>query len=189
MSFLQEYLGEAYKEGMTEEELSAAIESAVLAERKKSAADYAKMKTSFDKASSEVAKHKKELAAYLTDEQKKESEKNALLEELKAQNEEFKKAAKIGEYKAKFLSQGYSDEMAAETAGALYDGDMDKVLANQTSFLAEKEKSIRAEIMKGTPVPPAGNGAPAPVTKESILSIKDPVERQAAIAEHIDLFD
>ncbi len=188
MSFLSEYLGDAFHEGMTEEELSAAIEKVVTAERHKSTSDYSKLKASFDKASSDVSKYKKQLSEHLTDEQKKASEKDQLLEELKAQNEEFKKSAKISEFKSKYLSMGYSDELAADTANALFDGDMDKVLANNNTFLTEKEKAIRADVMKGTPVPPASEGGTT-VTRESILAINDPVERQTAIAEHIELFE
>jgi hypothetical protein len=63
---------------------------------------------------------------------------------------------------------------------------MDKFFANTKTMLTDLEKNIKAGVMKGTPTPPAGTSDT--MTRESIMAIKDAVERQAAIASHIDLF-
>lgn len=189
MSFLQELLGTAYKEGMTEEELSKAVEKAVKAKEKQAEADVAKLKNAFNKASSDVAEYKHKLQEHLSDEEKKRTEQDELLERLQQENAEFKKQSTIAQHKANFVALGYNEELAQKTAEALFDGDMDSVFENFKTARADLEKGIRADAMKNTPVPPAGGStASTSVTRESIMSIKDPVERQAQIAEHFELF-
>ena len=189
MSFLQDLLGNAYKEGMTEEELSKAIEKAVNAKEKQAEQDLTKIKNAFNKASSEVAEYKHKLQEHLSDDEKKRNEQDDLLKQLQEENAAFKRQSAIAENRAKFISFGYGEDLAQKTAEALFDGDLETVFANHKTAWEAKEKEIRAGVMRSTPVPPAGGStANASVTRESIMSIKDPVERQAQIAEHHDLF-
>lgn len=189
MGYLQDLLGSAYREGMTEDELSKAIEKAVNAKEKQAEQDLTKIKNAFNKASSEVAEYKHKLQEHLSDEEKKSSEQADLLKQLQEENAAFKRQSAIAENRAKFISFGYGEDLAQKTAEALFDGDLETVFANHKTAWEAKEKEIRAGVMRSTPVPPAG-GAPAngAVTRESIMQIKDPVERQAQIAEHFELF-
>lgn len=189
MGYLQDLLGNAYKEGMTEDELSKAIEKAVNAKEKQAEQDLTKIKNAFNKASSEVAEYKHKLQEHLSDEEKKSSEQADLLKQLQEENAAFKRQSAIAENRAKFISFGYAEDLAQKTAEALFDGDLETVFANHKTAWEAKEKEIRAGVMKSTPVPPAGGStASTSVTRESIMQIKDPVERQAQIAEHHDLF-
>ena len=189
MGYLQDLLGSAYKEGMTEEELSKAIEKAVNAKEKQAEQDLTKIKNAFNKASSEVAEYKHKLQEHLSDEEKKSSEQADLLKQLQEENAAFKRQSAIAENRAKFISFGYGEDLAQKTAEALFDGDLETVFANHKTAWEAKEKEIRAGVMRSTPVPPAGGStASGSVTRESIMQIKDPVERQAQIAEHHDLF-
>ena len=79
------------------------------------------------------------------------------------------------------------DKLADETAIALANGDFEKVFANQSKHQQAVEKKIREEVLNDTPKPTGGSGKK--MTVEDILKIIDPVERQAAIAENIDLFE
>lgn len=63
----------------------------------------------------------------------------------------------LSEKKAKLLAMGYDEKLADDTATAMVDGDMDKVMANQTKYLEAREKDILAKKMKGTPRPAAGS--------------------------------
>lgn len=189
MSYLKELLGDSFKEGMSEDELSKAIEKAVNAKEKQAEQDLTKIKNAFNKASSEVAEYKHKLQEHLSDEEKKSSEQADLLKQLQEENAAFKRQSAIAENRAKFISFGYSDELAQRTAEALFDGDLDTVFANHKTAWEAKEKEIRAGVMTSTPVPPAGGAtASTAVTRDSIMQIKDPVERQAQIAEHHELF-
>lgn len=180
---LNELLGDAYKEGMSEEEISQAFEK-VLAKRD---AEAAKLKTAFNKASSDIAKYKQEIKDHMSDEEKKASEQKELLEKLQKENAEFKKQSALASNKAELVALGYGDELAEKASQALYDGDMKGFFTLHKTMLSEYETSLKAGIMKSTPTPPASNGNSV-ATRESIMAIKDPDVRQEEIAKHMDLF-
>ena len=77
--------------------------------------------------------------------------------------------------------------MATDTAKALASGDTAKVFANQQKFLEDYAKTVKADALKKTPKPPAGDGTHA-MTREDIMKIKDSAERQSAIAANMELF-
>lgn len=188
MGYLQDLLGDSYKEGMDEEALSKAVEKAVKAKEKQAEQDLTKIKNAFNKASSDLADYKHKLQEHQSDDERRASEQSELLKQLQEENAAFKRQTAIAENKAKFMSFGYADELAQKTAEALFDGDLETVFANHKTAWEAKEKEIRAGVMQSTPVPPASGSTNTAVTKESIMAMKDPVARQAAIAEHHDLF-
>lgn len=191
MSYLSELLGDAYKEGMSEEELSKAIEKAVGARDRESEKEVKKVKASFDRTASEVSEYKKQLAEYkkqlaekMSEEERAKSEQDELLEKLRNDNEMYKKQIAIAESKAQLASLGYSEDLAAETAEALYSGDLATVYKNQRAVMDAKEKEIRAGVIKETPIPPAGvNPSTGSITLTQLrnMSIKD---RYAFAQEH-----
>ena len=61
---------------------------------------------------------------------------------------------------------GYDEKLAAETAKALADGDMEKVFANQAIHLENVKKAAAAAALANDPKPPAGGGGGAEITKE-----------------------
>ena len=145
-------------------------------------------KETFDKTASELAKLKKEALDRLDEDAKAKKIAEEELAKLKERNAELEKANTITTYKAKYLAMGYSDELAGETAQAFADGDMDKVFANNSKFLEEHDKTVKASLLghSGT-TPPPGNGGKT-LTKDDIMKIKDTQERQKAIAENPALF-
>lgn len=54
-----------------------------------------------------------------------------------------------------------------------------------TAFQSAVEKAVK-DALKGNP--PKKTSEPASITKEQIMKVKDPLERQKLIAEHMDLF-
>lgn len=89
------------------------------------------------------------------DEQKKQEQEDKLTEALK-ELEQLRTEKTVSEYTAKFVSQGYDELLASETAKAMASGDTAKVFANQQKFLDGYTKKVRAEILKSTPVPQGG---------------------------------
>lgn len=159
MGYLQELLGEAYKEGMSEEELSAALQSAgVGVVDPELTGKYSKLKDAFNKSSSETAKYKKLYNEKLSDEEKQKNEQAEVLRALQEENETLKKAQTVADYTAHFISLGFTQENAAATAKAMAEGDMDTVFKNTAATNAAREKKILADALKQTPVPPAGDG-------------------------------
>lgn len=86
---------------------------------------------------------------------KAEEEKAAM----QARLEELERDKQVNEYTAQFLGIGYDKDLARETAEALQKGDMNMVFLNQSKFAAAREKKLKAELLKDTPKPAAGNGA------------------------------
>lgn len=159
MSFLQDLLGDAYKEGMTVEEIDAALSAAGVGKIDTDLqGKYNALKSSFDKTASEAADYKKKYREKLSDDEKKKAEQEEALRTLREENDTLKKAQTVAEYTAHFIGLGFSQEKAAETAKAMAEGDMDAVFRNTAEVNTAREKAIRAEAMKQTPVPPAGDG-------------------------------
>ena len=116
-------------------------------------------KETFDATSSELAALKKKTREQLSEEERKKQESAEKLAQMETELASLRKDKTVSEYKAKFLAQGYSEELAAATAAALADGDTATVFANQQKFLDEYTKTVKAENLKGTPRPPAGSGS------------------------------
>ena len=161
-------------ENMTAEEKLAALESYEVEEPKviDSADEIAKLKAALNKASSDTASYKKALREKQTEQERldaeraeKEAEREALLKSLMREKD-------VSVQKASFLSHGFSDELSVSTAEAILDGDFDTFHKNLKSFLENKEKELRADILKATPKPVSGgNDNGSVVTKEQFEKI------------------
>ena len=154
MSYLSDLLGEAYKEGMTEEEISAALEG----KKSSSEAEMNRLKNALTKANSEAAEWKKKVREYQTDEEAKAAAQKEEFEKIMQENADLKRAANISDKKAKLISLGYDEKAADETAAAMIDGDLEKVIANQAVFLEAQKKNAVADQMRKT-ARPNGNGS------------------------------
>ena len=155
MSYLSELLGTSYKEGMTEEDISNALEKL----NKNSTSEADKLKIQLSKANSEAAEYKKQLRAKQTDDEAAAAETKAAIEKLMAENAELKKSMDIATKTAKLTAQGFSEELAKATATAMLDGDFDTVLTNQAKYLEEQRQAIKKDLMNGTPKPAVGSSS------------------------------
>lgn len=142
-------------ESMTAEEKLAALEAFDIPEPDYSG--YVK-KDVFDKASSQAAEYKRQLREKMDADEAAKAQADEVLEAMKTELEQLRADKAIGEHTAKFLELGYDQKLARETAEAMHKGDMATVFKNQAKFVADREKALRAEIMRDTPTPPAGNG-------------------------------
>lgn len=115
-------------------------------------------KNAVTKTSSEVSEWKKKYNELAGIEEKTKTEAEQQLTAMQQQLEEFKKEKTLLDTKTKFLSLGYDEKLASETAQAFVDGEMDKVFENQKLFLNLKEQSMKADILKNTPTPQSGMG-------------------------------
>jgi len=149
---LSELLKDAFKEGMSIEEVEKALEPLTVSDI--AADEVKKQKDLFDKASSEIADLKKQLKGKMTEDEQAKSE----LADMKAQLENMKKSSEIASKKADLIALGYDEKLADETAAAMVEGDSSKVLQNQKAFLEKKTKDIEAELLKKTPNPPPSGG-------------------------------
>ena len=153
--------------------------------------NYKKM---ISKANSEAAEWKRKHNALLSDEEKAKEEAEA--ERIRRENEftemqerlrSLEKEKTIATYEASLLSVGYDKELASATAKALSEGEMSKVFANMKTLVENKEKELRAEILKGTPTPDVGGKTESVITKEDFAKMGYS-ERTKLYEENPELF-
>ncbi len=137
-------------------------------------------KSAFDKKASEASSLSKQLKAKMTEDELAKAQADEQMAAITAELEQLRAEKTVGQHAAKFLELGYDTKLAQATAKAMFDGEYDVVFSNHAKFLQDREKALRAEILKNTPTPPAGDGTKV-VTKEDFskmsLSEKDEFAR------------
>lgn len=166
MSYLSDLLGKAYKEGMTEEEISAALETV----GQGNDAEVNRLKAALSKANSEAADYKKQLRGKQSEDEANAAAQKEEHDKLVQENADLKRSIALSERKTKLLAMGYDETLATETATAMVDGDMDKVLANQSKYLEVQKKAIQADHMRKTPRPVAGSEGTAGVDYAKMIA-------------------
>lgn len=136
----------------------------------------------FDRTASEVAEWKKKHNALLSEEERKEAERAAKEAEKDALLESLKKDKAISDAKSRYLGLGYDEKLAAETAQAFAEGDMDKVFTNQQIYIENVKKAERAAALGGDPKPPAGQGGS--VVDKKAFDAMTTTEQMAFIKEN-----
>jgi hypothetical protein len=160
-----------------------------LAEIAQAQAEVKKLKAERDAALKKSGDVTKQLRAKMTEaeleaEKKaaEDEEKQAYLKELesyKAQNEALKR----------YRLQGMNEELATKAAKAEIDGDMDALADIQAQHTKALIKEKEAEWKASRPRVNMGDGEESSMTKEEIFAIKDPKERQIAIAKNLKTFE
>lgn len=143
-------------ENMSAEEKLAALEAMEIPEP-----DYSGFvkKDLLDKATSEAASYKKQLRERMSEDEAKAAKDAEEREAIMTELEQLRAEKVIDQNTSKFLALGYDEKLATDTAKALAKGEMDVVFKNHSKFIVDREKALRAEILKNTPTPPAGDGA------------------------------
>lgn len=165
-------------ESMTAEQKLAALEAF---EYNDNAEELEKQKAAVTKANKEAAESKRKLLEKQTDEEKRAQEEAEEKERIQKENAELREKVAVSENTTQLIALGYSPELAAETAKAMFDGDNAKVFANQKKFMEAQEKKMKADLLENTPKPPAGDGKPdveafkkMSWTDKAALKAKDP---------------
>ena len=115
-------------------------------------------KATFDKTASELADKKKALNDRMSEDERTKAEADSAMKDLQTKYEALLKESTISKFKAEYLAQGYSDELAAKAAKAMAEGDTAKVFEYNKTFKAELEKNLKAELLKNTPKPGGSEG-------------------------------
>lgn len=136
-------------------------------------------KSVLDKAAKDASDWKKKYNEKLTEQERQENEKAEALTKLQQERDELAKEVAVGRYKAAFISQGYTEELATATAEAMHAGDMQKVLDNQKLFLVEYDKKAKADAMKGMK-PPTGGGEGGDDNKNNAAAIAKAIGQAAS---------
>ena len=161
---IKDLLKDAYKEGMSVEDIENALESIELPTD--NSAEIDRLKTALSKSNSEAADYKKQLREKMSAEELKAKEDAEKMEALIKERDALLREKTVSNHKAKYLTLGYDEKLANETAEALANGDLDKVFENQKKHNESVEKKIRADVLKETPKPEGGTGSEI-ITKET----------------------
>jgi hypothetical protein len=140
-------------------------------------AELEKLKLTVTKANAEAAEYKKRLSALSSEKDTAISENDKRIALLESQLKEVTTISKIADTKARLVELGYSTSLASDTATALVNGNVDDVITHLKQVMADRDKSIRLELLRQTPTPPAGQGK-ATITKDIFkkMSISDKQE-------------
>ena len=160
---IKDLLKDAYKEGMTLEEIETALKDIDLPTD--NSAEIDRLKTALSKSNSEAADYKKQLREKMSAEEAKAKEDADKYDEVVKERDALLREKNILGYKTKYLALGYDEKLANETAEAMVNGELDKVFANQRKNHEALEKKIREEVLKDTPKPEGGKGSDT-ITKE-----------------------
>ena len=123
-------------------------------------------KEALDKATSEASSYKKQLRERMSEEEAAKAKAAEDMASVMAELESLRADKAVSEYTAQFMSIGYDETLAKSTAQAIQKGDMAAMFKNHAKFVADHEKALKAELLKGTPAPPAGDGTKG-VNKEA----------------------
>lgn len=144
-------------------------------------------KTLFDKTASEVAKWKKKHDELLSEDELKKAALDEERETLKNKVRELERENSIKSFTAKYVALGFDEKSAGKLAEALLDGDYTALFAGLEKGKETITNKLKTELYNETLIPGGGTGKKLSV--EEIMKITDPVERQTAIAENIELFN
>lgn len=122
------------------------------------ASEIERLKNAVSKANTEAASWKKKHNELLTDDEKKKQEQADKLADMEKELNDLRESKRISEFKAKYIAQGYDENLAEDTAKAYVAGDSAKVFTNQQTFLDSYAKKIKADALKKTPHPTPGAG-------------------------------
>lgn len=133
-----------------------------------------------DKTASEAAAYKKQLREKLSADEQAKAEHDEAFKAMQTELETLRTERAIDANTKKWMSLGYDEKLATETAKAMVSGDTEKVFANHAKFIADKEKNLRAQLLKDTPTPPSGEGSKG-MTKEEFFKLS--LAEKAAFAK------
>lgn len=147
-------------------------------------AEITKLKNQVSKANTEAKKWKDAHNNQLTEEERSRNEINDQLELYKTRIAELEKKEAISDLKAKFLGQGFEEDLAVKAAEAYYNKDNEEFFRLHLQFMDKHDKSKAAELLKNTPNPKSGGGDDTPpITLEQFRKLP-PVERKKFYDEH-----
>ena len=177
-------------EAMTPEEQVAALLAFEFDAPKADLTGYVK-KELLDKANSEAADWKRKYNAQLSDDEQKKQAHEEEMETLRQTVQQMEIEKKIADIANGYLSMGYDQELATDTAKATVEGDNMRIIQNHMKFLEAHDKQHEAKLIAQTPRPDgagaSGSSKPT-MTKEEIMAVRDPIRQKELIKENPTLF-
>lgn len=143
-------------------------------------------KATFDKTAADLAAAKKTLRERMTEDEAKKAQAAEEHAALMARVQQLEEEKLVTTYTNSYLAMGYDEKAAKTAAEALAKGDMDSVFAIQKNQADAREKTMRTELLKQTPTPPAGNPTTGKTKEE--FSKMTLAEKAQFAAENPDVY-
>lgn len=162
--YLQDLMGDNYKEGMTLDEVSEFLEKNH-AESDKTVKKY---KDLLSKANSEAADYKRKLRSTMSEQEQADQAHKEEFERLQARCAELEKSQKLADETNRFLELGYPKELAVESANALVEGNSQALVESQAKFIDMVKKSAIETALKDT-IKPSGSYTEKPKDYSALI--------------------
>ena len=143
-------------------------------------------KSVFDKKASEAADLSKQLKSRMSEEEAKAAKAAEEQAAIMAELETLRHEKLVGTYTTSYMAIGYDEKLAKATAEAMVKGDTETVFKNQKLHLEDREKALKAELLKQTP-PPAPGGADTAMKKEEFAKLSL-AEKQKFATENPEIY-
>lgn len=152
-------LGDAYKEGMTDDEAQAEFNKMYMP-RSEHQKEVDKQKSLIDNYSNQIAENKRKERERMSEEEKAAAERQEQWDAMLHQNEQLNRNLKIRDFYDQYIERGFDKELAMASATAMVDNDSATVMSNERIFADKREAALKASWEKEYSInPPSGNGA------------------------------
>ena len=144
-------------------------------------AEVEKLKAALSRANGEAAEYKRQLREKQTEAERAEADR---IEQEKAMREELetlRKEKAVTEYTNRCLALDFGEELAAKTANAIADNDMDSMFEYLKAFVAETKTRLENEALNRQPALSAGV---PPTTKATADAEMEKLRRYAGLPAH-----
>lgn len=151
-------LGDAYKEGMTDEEAQEEFNKLYMprADHQK---EVDKQKALIDTYSNQIAENKRKERERMSEEEKAAAERQEQWDLMQKNNQQLTRSLKIRDFYDQYIERGFDKELAMVSATAMFDGDSATVMSNERIFADKREAALKASWEKEYSInPPSGNG-------------------------------
>lgn len=185
---IKELLGDLYKEGMTLEEVNAALADKTYVDP--NTLPKSVNKDVFDRTASELAKANKELKELR--ESSLSADEKLKLELEKAAQSQITFAKEFAKLQAKeiFVNAGIKEEEYSSVLDMVVSEDAEVTKTRATSMVgliaaqkAALDKTLRAELLKTTPKPPGGGNPPS----DAVSALKEQLSKTTKVEDKVKI--
>ena len=140
-----------------------------------------KLKAALSRANSEAADYKRQLREKQTEAERAEAERADKERAMREELESLRKEKAVSDYTGKCLSLNMESDLAAQTANAMADGDMNTLFDCLKTFVEATEQRIKNEALNRQP----GLSAGVPPTTKAVTDEETALlRRYAGLSPH-----
>ena len=128
-------------------------------------AEVDKLKAALSKANSEAAEYKRQLREKQTEQERAEAERLDQERQMREELESLRKEKQVSDLTAKCVALNFEPDLAAQTANALADGNMDGLFDCLKAFVEATKTRLNNEALNKQPALSTGS---APTTNNTV---------------------